>query len=775
MVDVHWPWMLILLSIVAIAKIDQEQRQISFKDEYIQDTGFAKGFAFKDVTDVAINSPLRQVLVLQRSMPSVTVWDVNGTLIFTWTTNNLGYPHSITLNGSDPDTATVYITDMAGSLTQTGSYGHCVKCFSYYGKYINSIGSCGEYSNGSSLDPIQFDKVTDLAWNSKSGFYYIADGDLGGLNNRILVLDPDFMLVDVWNIKNQPGSEPVQFHLPHTIKIDVCNRVWITDTLNKRLQIISGEGKFLGELNCFGNKLVYGLDFLRIDSKQSILLTTKNIEDNHEELVSVPVKMDCLNIKDIGECKMERRFVLSQSTNASYYHGAKIKSMLHSVTVDHLSGDIYLTQLPGNTPPLKFYPAAHPPVRNQSQSVCTENPPPWPEEWNATMLLTPYINENLMTAEVIYRAQEKAMYVQLNGPNYKQTWETVTVNNKTYTIERDGAGNIRCLESSTQGWKTPAPDWLNSHNCKCQGATNAEAGAGAQNVLWECPSYDFVDWFWYEKSTHKPWRIFLNNNTNPSMIPVLGNYTMINFASHGTDTKRLQVILDICVSKVPLNSLLQDLKSNTKLNDTFSPTVEGFSYRGCSGTTQLRSWPDQFYLSATMLPVNKYDPMPTSVIYDWTRHSQHTTMYSFDNTSTSAYLINNNTYIVNHSNGDTKCISHLMFGPPHPNWIQRKCKCMGTISNNVVLSPWPSTIIAVCPLVDNRVFWTWFSTNNNYYPVIFFETLSPPGEGTSLAFAEYHKFYPTNMLIDLKDFEVPNKCQKDIVTQSLRRSHGTFF
>lgn len=746
----QYHWSLLMSTVVFVSGL-QEQQQINFKREYIQDTKFAKNFAFKDVTDVAINSPLRQVLVLQRSVPPVTVWDSNGTLITSWTTQELGYPHSITLEGLDPDTAKVWITDMAGSSTRDpiGSYGHCVKLFSYYGKYIRSIGHCGKYSNGSSLDPIQFDKVTDLAWNSNSGLYYIADGDLAGLNNRVLVLDPTFKLINTWNIKNQPGSDPLQFNLPHKIRIDNCNRVWITDSLNKRIQVISGEGIFLGEMNCFGNRLVYGLDFVGTEDKAAVLLTTKSVEDNHANLISVPVKMDCSNLKDFGECKMERIFILNSS-------GVDNHSMLHSVTVDNLSGDIYLTKLPGKIPPLKFYPAADPPIRNLNQLICTQNPPQWPEDWNATVLLTPYVNDSLKTAEMIYRAQERALYVRL--ADHKQASETLTIDSKTYTIKRDGMGNTKCVESDSHKWKTPAPDWLNSHNCKCQGATKAGGGDGIQTVLWECPTYDFVDWFWYEKSTSKPWRIFLNNKTNPSRIPVLGQYTMINFASYGTDTKQLKDLLDICMS-APRH--LEDSNSNMKLNYTVLPSfsfVKGFSYKGCSGNTQLRNWPYQFYLTATMFPVNNYDPMPTSVVYDWTRHSQHTTMYS-PNDTTSAYLINNNTYIVEHVQKNDKCISHLTFGPPTPDWMFRnKCTCMGILSNNF-LSPKPSTIIAVCPLQDDRVFWTWFSTYDNYYPVIFFETLSPPGEGTSLAFAEYHSFYHNNMLIDLQDFAVPNKCK----------------
>jgi hypothetical protein len=77
------------------------------------------------------------------------------------------------------------------------------------------------------------------------------------------------------------------------------------------------------------------------------------------------------------------------------------------------------------------------------------------------------------------------------------------------------------------------------------------------------------------------------------------------------------------------------------------------------------------------------------------------------------------------------------------------------------MNQWPSSTvtIAACSL-GHRVFWLWFGTNNKYHyqPGLFFETLAPPQEGTSLSFANYHDFYPGEILINLQDFQVPKKC-----------------
>ena len=96
-----------------------------FQEQYMMDESFA------NVSDIAVNVEQHQVFVLQRSYPAVTVWNTDGIFLFAWSTKDIGYPHSIKLNGSDPEGATVWVTDMDD---------HCVKEFTYYGQYINSIG-----------------------------------------------------------------------------------------------------------------------------------------------------------------------------------------------------------------------------------------------------------------------------------------------------------------------------------------------------------------------------------------------------------------------------------------------------------------------------------------------------------------------------------------------------------------------------------------------------------------------------------------------------------
>ncbi len=721
-----------------------------FQEQYVKDKAFAEGFSFANVSDIAINTEQTQVWVLQRSHPPVTVWNSEtGTFLFAWNTQEIGYPHSITLNGSDPASATVWITDMAGNLASGEKYGHCLKQFTYFGKYIQSIGECGWNTNGSGLNPPQFDRVTDIALNSK-GYLYVTDGDVGGINNRVLVFDSDLRLVDVWNKENKPGTGPLQFNLPHSICTDRCDRVWIVDTKNHRIQIVTSEGVFLGQWDCFGMSLIYGIDIHM--RRSSIVLTTVN-SDGKPEILFLPFPAtDCAELHNFGDCRIERR--LLPKANEEQSIEVNSFTMLHSVVLDDDTGAMYLAELPGNLPPLKFIPAQAPPAGNSSACSGYSQPPLWKETWSATVLLTPFnASVGLMTAEIAYSAQLRAMYVELHGPN-SAVHRYLNKDNDTYLLQ----GQMSCSGPHNFGWVTPSRQWLADHKCQCKGAQTISE---VETVAWGCPTSELIDWFWFNRKDNTIWRIFFNRKSNTNHLPVLGNFTMVHFTSHGSDIAVLLAAYDACVERklTEPSTSYQSLHTDSLKS---APFVKGFSYSGCSQISDLPKWPEQFYLTVTMLPVgqNNFNPLPTSVLYDWQRQSQRTTMCEGSLTY-NAYLTKNNTYIVNQDlkNGSIECLSRLKFGPPVPGWMaQDNCKCMGTISVNPTISPWHFTAIVVCPLVGSRVFWAWFTTDTGYSPLLFFETESPAGEGTNLALADYHRFYSEDILVDSHEFEVPSKC-----------------
>ena len=160
--------LVVLLAITNLFEISQGTEGC-FQVQYVQDKLFAKSLSFGNVSDVVVNERDKHILVLQRSYPPVSVWDKEGNLLFVWETQEIGYPHSLTLDQTRNET-TIWITDMASELAAGKVYGHCIKQFTYTGKFIQSIGVCSRNSSGSSLNPAQFDRVTDLAINSKGNF-----------------------------------------------------------------------------------------------------------------------------------------------------------------------------------------------------------------------------------------------------------------------------------------------------------------------------------------------------------------------------------------------------------------------------------------------------------------------------------------------------------------------------------------------------------------------------------------------------------------------------
>ena len=721
---------------------------ICFQKQYSIDEDFAKTTAlkFEDVSDIAINKKAQHLLVLQRSHPPVSVWSTNGTLLFVWDTQEIGYPHSLTIDHTTSKT-TVWITDMAGDLAAGEAYGHCIKQFTYIGKFIQSIGHCGYNTNGSGIDPVEFDRVTDLAINSM-GNIYVTDGDIGGINNRVLVFDPNHNLIDVWNKENNPGSAPLQFNLPHSIRIDWCDRIWITDTQNHRIQIISSNGTFLGEWKCFETSLLYGIDIS--SSSGYVVITAKTIAGS-SEVIFLPIEVnayDCSKLTNFGNCTIRRRLVVKQDINSGKQLLAT-SAMLHSVTVDNATGSLFLAMLPGSLPPLKYSPAPLPPRSDVSVCSGADNPHPWPRIWSSNVLLTPFFADDLHTARVQYNSDLQAMYIVLYGPSGKDA-EYLNIADSTYIITRNST-TVTCFGPQNYGWSTPSRDWLAAYKCDCKGALNI---SGIETVAWTCPTYNLRNWYWMHAGNGSAWRMLFNNQSNPTRLPVLGEYTMAHFSDYGDEAKQLEIMYQICIGtiKMPNNSII-----NKKVDP-----INGFTYTECANIS-FPNWPEFFHMTVTMIPVvlNHATPFPTQVLYDWEIESQRTIMCEQSQTY-NAYLIHNNTYVLNQNlaTGAILCIARFNFGPPKPNWMTLdRCKCKGTITDNPALTPWHKTVIAVCPLSENRVFWTWFTEDVGFTPLLFFETLTPANEGTGLALADYHTIHKGTVLIDMQEFEVPSECQ----------------
>lgn len=317
---------------------------------YVQDPSFpwAPGFAFGQVSWVTFDAARRNLLVLQRSTPPVTFWEPVGKLLGQWTTNQLGYPHSLTLHTDGGGSSSVWITDMAPPQLAGIGFGHCVKSFTLGGDLVGTIGTCGENSQGTGLDPVQFDKVTDIAFGPED-IRFITDGDLDGLNNRTLTLGPAQKVLADWSAPdNQPGSGPKEFDLPHDVEVDDCQRVWVVDALNHRVQVITAEGEFLGQLACFGETPAYGLALVRLSQQLTRVWITTNSTGASSGMVSIFDIPSACGAPPVLECdSLVASFEVTLPTTGE-------TSLLHSIAVDPATQDVYLALLGGTLPPQRW-------------------------------------------------------------------------------------------------------------------------------------------------------------------------------------------------------------------------------------------------------------------------------------------------------------------------------------------------------------------------------------------------------------------------------------
>ena len=89
-----------------------------------------------------------------------------------------------------------------------------------------------------------------------SGDIYVTDGYR---NARVHRFSADGRLVTSWGT---PGKAPGEFHLPHSIATDPDGKLYVADRSNKRIQIFSLDGEFLGQWTGMGgpNDITRGRD-----------------------------------------------------------------------------------------------------------------------------------------------------------------------------------------------------------------------------------------------------------------------------------------------------------------------------------------------------------------------------------------------------------------------------------------------------------------------------------------------------------------------------------
>ena len=184
------------------------------------------------VSRVAADSKDR-IYVFQRKDPPVLVFDRDGTYLGAWGNGEVKDPHGLKIVGD-----IVYTTDRSDSVT---------KAFSTDGKVLLALGTPGVHSDtGCTGAPWlaqraagPFNHPTEMMAHP-NGDIYVTDGYR---NSRVHRFTRDGRLVASWGT---PGKGPGEFHLPHSIAFDPDGTLYVADRSNKRIQVFTPEGGYLG-------------------------------------------------------------------------------------------------------------------------------------------------------------------------------------------------------------------------------------------------------------------------------------------------------------------------------------------------------------------------------------------------------------------------------------------------------------------------------------------------------------------------------------------------
>jgi sugar lactone lactonase YvrE len=209
-------------------------------------------------------------------------------------------------------------------------------------KLLRRIGTTGK--DHTLTDPGEFYKPTNLALD-KDGNLYVSDT----LNDRVEVFDADGTFIRAFG-KN--GDGPGDFARPKGIAIDVDGHVWVADSMLNRLQVFSPEGHLLMAIGGFG--ILPGqfeaLTGLTID-RQNRVFTSEQLL-GRTQMFRYTTNAEARAEAARREAELEKR---AQERNAPIPPAAEVKPQ-ETNTVPAPTPTMKLPETPAPTPPEKSPP-----------------------------------------------------------------------------------------------------------------------------------------------------------------------------------------------------------------------------------------------------------------------------------------------------------------------------------------------------------------------------------------------------------------------------------
>jgi DNA-binding beta-propeller fold protein YncE len=132
--------------------------------------------------------------------------------------------------------------DPDGNLWLADVKGHTLLKVSPAGRVLMVLGR----SPGNNDSKDAFNEPTGFAFGS-DGSFYVSDGYV---NQRVIQFTKAGEYIRHWGRK---GTGDGEFNLVHDVAVDAKGRVYVADRTNARIQVFTGDGKFLGKWTDIGN------------------------------------------------------------------------------------------------------------------------------------------------------------------------------------------------------------------------------------------------------------------------------------------------------------------------------------------------------------------------------------------------------------------------------------------------------------------------------------------------------------------------------------------
>jgi len=184
-------------------------------------------WSFLEVVDVAVDSKDR-VYVFCRGEHPLIIFDREGNFLHSWGEGIFQRPHGITIDGED----NLYCAD---------DLAHVIRKFRPDGKLLMTLGTPGQSAPFQGGEP--FNRPTKVALDPKTRDLYVADG-YG--NSRVHKFSPEGRHLFSWG---QPGCDPGEFNLVHSVCVDQEGYVYVADRENHRVQVFDSQGKYQTQWN----------------------------------------------------------------------------------------------------------------------------------------------------------------------------------------------------------------------------------------------------------------------------------------------------------------------------------------------------------------------------------------------------------------------------------------------------------------------------------------------------------------------------------------------